>query len=118
VNNHKLCQFIIKKYIKKNVNWPREIKIAQKLIQKYKDYDYWNNTKGFDLPSLAWFLTDQGKNFLSLEVKIQSLKETFDKFNIPLGEAKIGLDKNTCQKPKTLIQFIRSWEENQKKKIQ
>jgi hypothetical protein len=117
-DDHRLCQFIVSKYVKENINWPREIKIAQKLTDKYTEYNFWKNCKDIKLPSLAWFLTDNGKNFLDFEVKLQSLKETFHILNIELKEEKIGEDKNTCQKPKSLIEFIRLWEENQKKKIQ
>lgn len=106
-NNHKLCQLIVKKYIKSNINWPREIKIAQKLIKKFNSFNFWNNLKelGSPPPSLAWFLKSEGKAFL--------LKE-YENFNLNLNKNKIILqinkvdnDKKICQKPKTLLQFIR-----------
>lgn len=115
MNNHKLCQFIVKKYIQNNVNWAREIKIAQKLTKEYKAYSFWNNLNQIKLPSLAWFLTDEGKKFINTQIKIQSLK-SIKKLSYEISDKKIGKDKKTCQKPKTVIQFIRSWEENQKKK--
>lgn len=106
ISNHKLCQFIIKKFIKDKINWPREIKIAQGLVKKYKKYNFWNNLNDLKLPSLAWFLTEDGKRFLATEDKkkylnIQKVKE------VSLQENKIGEDKNICKKPKTLIEFIR-----------
>lgn len=116
--NHKLCQFIVKKYVKQNVNWSKEIKIAQKLVKKYKQFNYWNNLNELKLPSLAWFLKEEGKKFLDLQVKVQALEETIRSIPVQLADAKIGEDKNTCQKPKTLIQFIKLWEENQKKNLQ
>lgn len=112
--NHKLCQFIIKKYVKQNVNWPKEIKIAQSLIKQYKGYSFWNSLDTLKLPSLAWFLTDEGKKFINIQIKIQLLKET-KKISYDILEQKTSEDKKTCQKPKTIIQFIKSWEENQKK---
>lgn len=105
--NHKLCQFIVIKFIKNNINWPREIKIAQKLIKKFKDFKFWENLCDLKSPppSLAWFLKPEGKAFL--------LKE-YEKFNlnlnikdIKLKSNKIGYDKKICQKPKSLIEFIR-----------
>lgn len=105
ITNHKLCQFIVKKYIKDKINWAREIKIAQKLIKTYKGYSYWNNLKDLKLPSLAWFLTEEGKCFMATE----AIK---DKVVIPkpqkyqLEENKIGEDKKVCQKPKSLLEFI------------
>jgi hypothetical protein len=116
VNSHKLCQFIIKKYIPANINWPREIKIAQKLLKQYKGYSFWNNLNQIKLNSLAWFLTEDGKKFINLELKKQTLKELKkEKYNIQ--DKKIGEDKKTCQKPKTILQFIRSWDVNQKKNL-
>ena len=115
MTNHKLCQFIIKKYIQTNINWAREIKIAQKLIKEYKEYTFWNNLNQIKIPSLAWFLTEEGKKFINIQLKIKNLKD-IKKYSYKISEKKVGADKKTCQKPKTLIQFIRSWEENQKKK--
>jgi len=115
MTNHKLCQFIIKKYIQNNVNWAREIKIAQKLTKKYKDYSFWNNLRQAKLPSLAWFLTEEGLAFINIGSKVQDMKEQ-PKEKYLISDDKTGEDKKTCQKPKNIIQFIRSWEENQKKK--
>jgi hypothetical protein len=115
MSSHKLCQYIIKKYIQTNINWPREIKIAQKLIKQYKGDKFWNNLNSAKLNSLAWFLTEDGIKFINLELKKQNLKET-DRISYSIKDKKVGEDKNTCQKPKTLLQFIRSWEENLKKK--
>jgi hypothetical protein len=105
ITNHKLCQFIIKKYIKEKVNWPREIKIAQKLTKIHKGYSYWDNLKELKLPSLAWFLTDEGKVFMATEsIKQKMIIEKPIKYQ--LEENKIGEDKKVCQKPKSLLEFI------------
>lgn len=117
MNSHKLCQFIIKKYIPININWPREIKIAQKLLKEYKGYAFWNNLNQIKLNSLAWFFTEDGKRFINLELKKQSLKE-IKKEKHSIQTKKVGEDKKTCQKPKTILQFIRSWDVNQKKNLQ
>ena len=102
---HKLCQFIIKKYINQKIDWPREIKIAQKLIKTYKGYSFWNSLKDLKLPSLAWFLTDEGKKFIATEqIKDKLNLERPEK--IQLKENKLGEDKKVCQKPKSLLEFI------------
>ena len=106
ITKHKLCQFIIKKYIKDNINWPREIKIAQKLLKSNSDYIFWNSLKEFKIPSLAWFLTGKGKEFLFIENK----KFNFiikDNNKVILAPKKIGEDKNICKKPKSVLEFIR-----------
>ena len=105
ITNHKLCQFIIKKYVNQKVDWPREIKIAQKLIKTYKGYSFWNSLKDLKLPSLAWFLTDEGKKFIATEqIKDKLILEIPEK--IQLKENKLGEDKKVCQKPKSLLEFI------------
>ena len=107
ISNHKLCQLIVKKYVKGNINWPREIKIAQRLIKKFKSFEFWDNLKelGSPPPSLAWFLKAEGKAFLIKEY--ESFNMNFDKKVIHLKQNKISEDKNICQKPKTLLEFIR-----------
>lgn len=105
ISNHKLCQLIVRKYVSSNTNWPKEIKIAKGLILKYKDYKFWNNLKDFKLPSLAWFLTKDGKNFLELQLKVQNLKIKKNTiFNIK--DEKFGDDKVVVRKPKNLFEFL------------
>lgn len=106
ISKHKLCQFIAKKYIKSNINWPREIKIAKMLIEKYPEYIFWNSLRDINLPSLAWFLNDKGKDFLFIENKKTQYDQVV-KENIILSNNKLGEDKKICKKPKTLLEFIR-----------
>jgi hypothetical protein len=105
ITNHKLCQFIVKKFITKNIDWPREIKIAQKLIKNYPEYIFWNSLKVINLPSLAWFLTKDGENFLAIEKKKEQLDIKRIKFK--LNKIKVLEDKKVCQKPKNVLEFIR-----------
>ena len=83
MTSHKLCQLIVKKYIKGQVNWPREIKIAQKLVKKFKSFEFWDNLKelGSPPPSLAWFLKSEGKAFLIKEY--ESFNMNFNKKALP-----------------------------------
>jgi len=106
-NNHKLCQMIVKKFVKGNINWAREVKIAQKLVKKFNSFAFWNNLKelGSPPPSLAWFLKPQGKMFLIKEYESYNL--IFNKNDIKLKKYKIDDDKKICKKPKSLIEFIR-----------
>lgn len=107
MNKHKLCQLIVKKYIRGNINWPREIKIAQKLVKKFNSFEFWDNLKELKNPppSLAWFLKLEGKSFLLKEY--ESFNLNLNQNIIKLQENKIDQDKNICKKPKTLLQFIR-----------
>ena len=104
---HKLCQFIIKKYVDGNINWPREIKIAKRLINKFNSFKFWLNLKelGSKPPSLAWFLKPEGKSFLLKEYEIFNLEIL--PIQIYLTENKLQKDKKICKKPKTLVEFMR-----------
>ena len=106
-NNHKLCQLIVKKYIKTNINWPREIKIAQKLIKKFNSYAFWDNLQDLKSspPSLAWFLKPEGKMFLIKQYEAFNLN--FEMAKVKIQKYKIENDKNICKKPKSLLEFIR-----------
>jgi len=107
MNNHKLCQMIVKKYVSGKINWPREIKIAQKLIKKFKSFEFWDNLINLKNPppSLAWFLKNEGKAFLLKEYESFNLNLNLNK--IELEEYKFYEDKKICKKPKTLLEFIR-----------
>ena len=102
---HKLSQFIIKKHIKDNINWPREIKIGQRLTKRFKEFEFWNNLRDFKLPSLAWFLKSEGKAFLLSEYEKFKLNLNIE--IVKLEEDKVQDDKKICKKPKSLIEFIR-----------
>jgi hypothetical protein len=106
ISNHKLCQFITKKHIKDNINWPREIKIAQRLSRRFKEFEFWDNLRDFKLPSLAWFLKSEGKAFLLSEYEKFKLNLNIKK--IKLQKNKIGNDKNIIFSPKNLIDFMKN----------
>jgi hypothetical protein len=105
--NHKLCQMIVKKFVKGNINWPREIKIAQKLIKKFNSFDFWENLQdlGSPPPSLAWFIKPEGKAFLIKEYEMFNLN--LEKRTIQLESQKVQEDKTIIVKPKTILDFIK-----------
>ena len=105
MSQHKLCQFIAKKHIKDNINWPREIKIAQRLTKRFKEFHFWDNLRDFKLPSLAWFLKSEGKAFLLSEY--EKFKLNLNIKTIELETNKVQNDKKICKKPKSLLEFIR-----------
>ena len=97
---------MVRKYGIEKKDWPREIKISQKLIKNYNGYSFLNSLKDLKLPSLAWFLTDEGKKFIATEqIKDKLILERPEK--IELQENKLGQDKKVCQKPKSMLEFIR-----------
>lgn len=97
---------IVKKYVSGNINWPREIKIAQKLVKKFNSFDFWDNLTDLKSqpPSLAWFLKPEGKAFIIKEYEKFNLN--LNKDIVLLNNNKVFEDKKICKKPKTLIEFI------------
>ena len=109
------AQILIKKFIDSesfsNSNfWPREMKMASKMIRQYNlEFLMWvippYNRK---VPSLAYFIADYGKQYLS-EQFFNFKKNTLtfpEKPAIITEENKIGEDKIISQKPKTLKDFL------------
>jgi hypothetical protein len=90
--------------------WPREMKMASKMIQEYNlEFLMWvippYNRK---VPSLAYFQADYGKQYLE-EAFFNFKKEnlTFqEKPAIIMQTDKVGEDAVVSQKPKTLKDFI------------
>ena len=92
--------------------WPREMKMASKLVAKYNlEFLLWvippYNKK---VPSLAYFMADYGKQYLSEQFynykkATQDLTPKIEQ--ISLSEAKIGDDiALEPKKPKTLKDFL------------
>lgn len=73
------AQFIVGKLVKKeSIDWAREIKIAQRLLTKFPDVKFWEWLNlGFQLNSLAWFISPDGT---------KRLKKEFGQFNLVLPE--------------------------------
>lgn len=109
-------QVLIKKFINPipfgdKSFWPREMKMATKLVKEYNlDFLLWvippYNKK---VPSLAYFMADYGKQYL-MEQFFNYKKETTDlspqKDNVMLLESKIGSDTLIEKKPKSLKDFL------------
>lgn len=63
LSGHKLCLYIIKKFVKsKNIPWGYEINQAKKLLKFEPNSFFWFNIKAKELKSLDWLLSFDGKN--------------------------------------------------------
>jgi len=91
--------------------WPREMKMATKLVKEYNlEFLLWvippYNRK---VPSLAYFMADYGKQYL-MEAFFNYKKETTDlspkTVPIQLSQDKIGEDIQIEHQPKTLKDFL------------
>lgn len=71
--------------------WPREIKVARKLLQKNSEVSFWESVKlDFKLNSLAWFLGKEGKECLKETERVNSIN--LDAINAE-NMKKLELDK-------------------------
>jgi hypothetical protein len=88
------------------------MKLAGKLIKKYP-FEFLSNLKEpfvTKIPSLAWFLTDEGEVFLSsqfFEYKKQTTNLVKEKQEIVLQPNKIGEDVFIKKTPKSLKEFLK-----------
>lgn len=105
--NHDNCKFLISNFLKGKINWPKEIKIAKKLLKEYPEVKFWEKVYMDTYPSsLSMFLTGSGKKFLEKEFESYSLTKTKEPIKLeesPVINIKENKDRN---KPKTLQQFI------------
>ena len=72
----------VKKFLKdtNSIVWPKEMKMVKSLFKIFPNEDFWRGlTLNFQLNSLCWFLSDDGRKFLNQEYK---------KFNLTLPETK------------------------------
>jgi hypothetical protein len=56
----------------KHTNWPCQIGIMNKLVSKYPDLSFWSTFDvnfSFTIPSMAWFLTEKGNDYLAQEYR-------------------------------------------------
>ena len=115
-NNH---QLIISRFVTVDVSAPRnknfwgnEMKIAGQLIKKY-GVEFLLKIpppSGYRVASLVWFLTPEGKNYLSDQM-FEYQKQTIhlveeNKEEITLSPTKIGEDIQVQRKPRTIKDFL------------
>ena len=98
-------------YIPENCNWPKEIKIANKLLKKYPDIKFWRSLDLDRKPmTLSFFLTGKGKRFLKGKYFIYKRISKLDlnpKKEYNISKEKVGEDKKIKKKkPTTLMEFI------------
>jgi hypothetical protein len=99
-----------------NIVWPREMKIVNSLLKIFPNDLFWNSlTLRFQLNSLCWFLSDEGRKILNTEYK-KFIFEPEKPQNFVLENNNIefqGKIGETVQAPMTVREFLNLW---QKKK--
>jgi hypothetical protein len=100
----------------KEINWAKEMKIMNSLTQKNDNPNFWFHARtDFAIPSLAWFLTPDGRKYLNEKFRIFNLNlidiSPASSGYIALKTEKQGEDSTLeRKKPKTLMDFIRKKE--------
>jgi hypothetical protein len=104
--NFNVCRLLVAKFVDpQKANWPKEIKIAKKLLELY-DKNFWISfCLDSKLTSLSWFLTKEGKSFLITQKKINSLEKKPPEVHI-IQDVKIGEDVQLNKKPRTVFDFL------------
>ena len=93
----------------KEIAWAKEMKIMNSLAKKCSDPDFWYHARlDFQIPSLAWFLTPNGRKYLNEKHSTFNFKFKKDEVKIQLNEEKHGQDQSIpLKKPKTIMDFIK-----------
>lgn len=107
------CLLVINTFIAEGtqISWPREMKMAKKLWERYPDEKFWVSIKGYrTVPTLSWMLT--APELFELGKKFEQFKKDSLELIAPtpynLETEKIGEDrKNLPASRKTLLQFLR-----------
>jgi len=91
--------------------WAGQMKIVNGLIKKYGlEFLFWcPKPNNYKITSMVWFLTEEGKHFLSdqlLEYSKQNTNLSIDPIKVDLKETKLGEDIILDKKPKTLKEFL------------
>ncbi len=110
---HENCRSLVKKFCKEealksgNINWGREIKIAKLLLAR-QPIEFWNGVNlGFQLNSLAWFLTPKGLETIDAAERLNKLELPQKQvYNLDTVVAP-SLEAPQQETPKTLFDFLR-----------
>jgi hypothetical protein len=109
----KKCKQLISSLLQgQKVNWPKEMKLAKKLIAFCDDMAFWEQVKkdlhkDYDLCSLSYYLTQNGKASISKQKNAFFLDKT-KKTEYTLQEEKVSEDVNVETKMKTLKDFLKN----------
>lgn len=115
-------QTIVEKFVrKKDQNWPRDMKVATRLMKIFPEHEFWDWVEPYPLVSSLVFLQNE-ENLKNLKERYslflqqkdlkqskEKLKESFDLKASKVyneGSDKVGEDVQIVRKPKTLKEFL------------
>jgi len=91
--------------------WAKEIKLAKKLFNSCPDVRFWNQVGlDFELNSLAWLLSEEGKYALKVRGKMMKYSPPKSK-EYKMQKRRIGR-KSYAKRKKTLIEILNESKKN------
>lgn len=106
---------MVEKFVKKeSIVWPREMKIASKLLVEEPDFGVWAELDlAFEVNSLAYFLTDKGRELLEEEKSRRTVnkeRENFIKKDKPatFADTKVGEDTVQTTSVRSFQDYLKS----------
>jgi hypothetical protein len=93
----------------KNIAWAKEMKIMNDLVKKCNNPEFWIHARtDFQIPSLAWFLTENGRKYLNDKYKKFNLELKNQVQPYEISDKKQGQDQiQMPKKIKTIMDFIK-----------
>lgn len=104
----KLAQIIVTKLVRKNkIVWPRDMKMAKKLIDFYPEEEFWKSFEPrYQMFSLAYYLAEDGKKELENHSVKMNLTDDYKEPNFKFEEENVESSKQINSKPKTMKEFL------------
>ena len=93
----------------RSIAWAKEMKIMNDLVKKCQDPTFWFHARtDFAIPSLAWFLTENGRKYLNdkyhkFKLELKNQPQIFEILEEKQGEDQVHIPK----KIKTIMDFIK-----------
>lgn len=97
-------KFVDLKFFKRT-DWPREVKIAKRLLESDEMF-FSKISLDFKLNSLAWFSTENGKEFI-MQQKLQHSLNLKVEQPVELEDKAFGENLNLKKKPVTIQEFLK-----------
>lgn len=105
LTNHQRCQFIVNKFCREPINWPKNYKIAKKLISLYDFSAFESMELPKKVAGLQFFLCPDGKEVIDKELTKKELIFP-EKQKIDILDEKVGADYEEKIGIKSLMEFL------------
>ena len=99
-----------------NPNWPREMKVVNRLFEQVPDPVFWNSIElKFKLNSLCWLQSDKGRAFLNDEYrKFKLVLNKKKEYEIGENDVEFEVKSRYNKKALNLRDFLKLWQKKSK----